>query len=160
RAVEINPHSKSIRFSSGRREHYEVLASSIPLPVLAKLVVGAPSAVLDAADRLRATQLTCVNLIIDRPALTDCHWFYLYDDEIDAARVSVPGNLSPTSVPPGRTALQAEIFSLDGETPDPKSAVKRTVLQLSKLLRFDPREVVEAGHVFVPRAYVISDHAR
>jgi protoporphyrinogen oxidase len=161
RAVEVDVERKSVRFSSGRREYYEVLASSIPLPVLVSLIHDAPTEVQEAAERLRATQLTCVNLIVNQPALTDCHWFYIYDENIDASRVSVPGNLAPGSVPAGQTALQAEVFRVEGETTNQDHLVERTVAQMGKLLKFDAaRDVVAVNHVFVPRSYVISDHAR
>ena len=116
RAIEIDCRRKLVRFESGRIEAFEALASSIALPDLVQMIRDVPTEVHELASRLRHTQLLCVNLIVDRPRLTDCHWFYIYDREIEASRVSLPGNLAPGSVAEGRTALQAEIFRRDDES--------------------------------------------
>jgi protoporphyrinogen oxidase len=160
RAVEIDPRRRRVAFASGRVEGYETLVSTVPLPKLVGLVKDAPAEVRAAAARLRHTQLLCVNVIVDRPRLTDCHWFYAYDREVEFSRVSVPSNLAPGSVPAGRTALQAEVFRRCDEPFDPAALAERTAAQLGDVLGFGPGEVVEAGHVVVPHAYVISDHAR
>jgi protoporphyrinogen oxidase len=160
RAVEIDARRRTVRFASGRTEDYRVLASSIPLPDLVRLIKDAPRELLDLAGKLRATQLLCVNLIVDRPRLTDCHWFYVYGTECEAARVSVPSNLAPGSVKAGQTALQAEVFRRDDEPLDPAGLVERTVAQLGGMLGFCGRDVRQVGHVHAPRAYVISDRER
>lgn len=160
RAVEIDARRKRIRFDSGREEAYEALASSAPLPDLIAMIRDVPPALREQSARLRCTQLLCVNLIVDRPRLTDCHWFYVYDRDVEAARVSLPGNLAPGSVPEGRTALQAEVFRRDDEPLDPDALVEKTVEDMAALFSFSRWEVRQAGHVHVRRAYVISDHAR
>ncbi len=160
RAVEIDARRRTVLFASGRRESYRVLASSIPLPDLIRAVKDAPPEVVDLAAKLRCTQLLCVNLIVDRPRLTDCHWFYVYGSDVEAARVSAPSNLAPGSVPEGQTALQAEVFRRDDEAFDPASLAERTLAQLGALLDFGVGDVRHAGHVHVRRAYVLSDHDR
>jgi protoporphyrinogen oxidase len=160
RAVELDTTRRRVRFESGRCEHYDWLASSIPLPVLARITRQLPPELRSQAERLRHTRLLCVNMIVARPRLTDCHWFYVYDAEIDAARVSVPSNLAPGSAPPGCTALQAEIFRLPEEPLSVDALITRTVEQLGALFDFQPHEVRHLGHGVVPYAYVISDHQR
>jgi protoporphyrinogen oxidase len=160
RAVQVDAARKTVRFASGRRESYDFLASSIPLPVLVSIIKDAPGQIRQAAQRLRWTQLICVNMIVNRPRLTDCHWFYIYDRATEAARVSVPSNLAPGSLPNDQTALQAEIFRRHDETFNAAALVEQTVTQLSELLGFDSADVHCVGHVHVPWAYVISDHER
>jgi protoporphyrinogen oxidase len=160
RAVEIDAARKLVRFASGRIEAYDALATSIPLPDLMKMIRGVPIELLDLAARLRHTQLLCVNLIVDRPYLTDCHWFYVYDRDIETSRVSLPGNLAPGSVPDGRTALQAEIFRRDDEPMETDLLVERTIDDMGRLFGFSRWEVRQAGHIHVKRAYVISDQRR
>jgi len=158
RAVEIDPRERWVRFASGRQEHYEQLASSIPLPQLVAIVRDAPARIREAAARLRHTQLLCVNMVVGRENLSDCHWFYIYDEAIDAARVWLPGNLAPGSVPRGVTALQAEVFRGGDEPIDTAALVERTVSQIARLLDFDPRsELRTVSHLHVPAAYVISN---
>jgi protoporphyrinogen oxidase len=99
-------------------------------------------------------------MVVARPQLTDCHWFYCYDAAFEAARVSVPSNLAPGSVPDGCTALQAEVFRLPGEPLVVDEIVERTVAQLGELLQFQPRDLRHVGHILTHFAYVISDHQR
>lgn len=160
RAVEIDAAQKIIRFASGRVESYDVLASSIPLPDLIRMIRDVPAELLDQAARLRHTQLLCVNLIVDRPRLSDAHWFYVYDRDIEASRVSLPGNLAPGSVTENRTALQAEIFRRDDEPMDIDHLVEKTIEDFETLFGFSRWEIRHIGHVHVKRAYVISDHHR
>lgn len=159
RAAEIDTRRKTVLFRSGRKEQYEQLASSIPLPDLVAIIENVPAEIREAAGRLRHTQLLCVNLVVNRPRLTDCHWFYVYDEDVDAARVSLPGNLAPGSVPAGQTAVQAEVFRRDDEPLD-ADLVERSVAQMGRLLGFERGEVQAVDHVHVRRAYVISDRHR
>lgn len=161
RAVEIDVESRTVRFASGRCEKYEHLASSIPLPVLVNIIKDSPTEVRDAAAKLRATELTCVNFIVNRPQVTDAHWFYIYDEDIDASRVSLPSNLATGSVPADRTAFQAEVFRLKGEPDAADGFVEKTLQQLGKVFDFHPQhDVIAADRVHVPLSYTISDHAR
>jgi protoporphyrinogen oxidase len=158
-AVEIDPRRKRVSFASGQTDHYDYLASSIPLPELVRILVDVPPEVRDAAEMLRCTQLLCVNLVIGRPRLTDCHWFYIYDREIEAARVSLPTNLAPAQAP-GLTAVQAEVFRRDTETFDAANLVELTAKQMGAILGFDQSEILELGHHHIRRAYVLSDRRR
>jgi protoporphyrinogen oxidase len=160
RAVELDVRRRRVHFASGRCEGYDALASSLPLPELVRITPDAPAEIRDAAARLRHTQLLCVNVVVNRPRLTDSHWFYVYDADIDTARVSVPSNLSPGSFPASQTALQAEVFRRNDEALPASTLAEQAVADLGRMLGFAPSEVAAAGHVRVPRAYVISDHAR
>jgi protoporphyrinogen oxidase len=160
RAVEIDARRQRVAFASGRVEHYEALASSIPLPTLVGILKDVPAEVRDAASVLRATRLLCVNLVVNRPRITDAHWFYVYDHDLVPARVSVPSNLAPGSLPDGQSALQAEVFRLPEEPMPVEQLVEKVRAQLGALLGFDERDVLHTGHVLVPRAYVVSDHRR
>jgi protoporphyrinogen oxidase len=159
-AVELDVRRKQVVFAGGRREPFDALASSIPLTALVSITRGVPAELRDAAAKLRATQLLCVNLVVARPRLRACHWCYIYDPEIEAARVSFPSNLAPGTLPDDCTALQAEIFRGPDEEVPEDALVETTVRQMAKLFHFDAGEVRAVGHLFVPRAYVISDHRR
>ena len=161
RAREIDLEKKCVNFESGRSESFEVIASSIPLPKLVAMIKQTPSQVREAAKLLRHTQLLCVNILINKPKVTPYHWFYIYDQAIRAARVSVPSNLAPHSVPPNITAIQAEIFYRYNEIIDSEAVCNQTVKDMAKILKFDSKaDVISATSVHVPYAYVISDHNR
>lgn len=160
RAVELEPKRKKVAFSDGRQEHYEFLASSVPLPDIVGMIKDAPQDVRRAAVLLKHTQMLCVDMIVARTDLTPNHWFYIYDKDVDAARVSFPGNLAPKSVPAGHTALQAEIFRRTDETVDAASLAEKTVRDLARLLKFDAADVASVHVKEVPCAYIISNHQR
>jgi len=158
-AVELDCERKCVSFVSGHKEHFEFLASSVALPHLVDMTLNAPAHVRDAAALLRHTSLLCVNIVVNRPALTDLHWFYIYDQDIAASRISVPSNLSQIDAALPYTVLQAEIFRLPHEPFEP-TLLDRTISDLAMILGFSKQEVVFADTVKVPLGYVISDHAR
>lgn len=161
RAVEVNVKRREVLFNSGRVESYEKLASSIPLPELVRMIPFAPADVRAAGGMLRHLQLLVVNLIVDRPDLTPCHWFYIYDPDVDVARVKVNSNVAPRSVPVGRTALQCEIFRRMDEPMPVEELRDKAIRDMAKLLGFDPaRDVHAMQAVPVSHAYVISDLQR
>lgn len=158
RAVQLDVDSKEIIFESGRKDHYEILASSIPLPDIVAAIKEVPASIADAAALLRYTKLLCVNMIVRRPGISKNHWCYIYDHEINPARVSFPSNLSPNSITNDISTLQAEIFRRDDEDWDIDSLIGITVEQMAKLFKFDVnRELVSATPFVIPCAYVISD---
>ncbi len=157
-AVEIDAEQRIVDFADGSRREYSELVSSIPLPSLVRMIKDAPSSLLDAASQLKHTKLLCVNFVIDRPNLTDLPWFYIYDQEIKASRVSVPSNLGNESA--GKTALQAEIFRRPEERLNVEELVENTIQHLTKMLDFSRDEIETVLPVVVPHAYIVSDLQR
>lgn len=158
---EIDLRAREITFTTGTPAGFDVLASSIPLPDLVSALRDAPTDVRDAAGTLRHTKLLCVNMVVDRPDLTDSPWCYIYDHDIEPARLSFPGNLSPSSIVPGTTAVQAEIFRSDREHwGNIDGLAERTASQMAELLEFDEDSISTLSTVEVSHAYIVSDHAR
>jgi len=161
RAVEVDSQTKRITFESGRTEHYDALASSIPLPELIGIIKDVPSSVAEAAHSLKHTKLLCVNMVVNRPRLTPLHWCYIYDHDVEAARVSFPSNLSPGGVREGLSTLQAEIFRRFDEDWDTEALSRRTIRQMADLFGFDKKsELISVKPISIPYAYVISDKER
>ncbi len=160
RAEELDPKKKKVTFSNGRQEDYEYIASSVPLPEFVQMIKDAPAEVRRAADALKHLRLLCVDMVIARDNLTPNHWFYIYDNDVEASRISFPGNLAPGSVPAGHTALQAEIFRRTDEAVAPAELAEQTMHRLARLLKYKPDDVVALHVREVPMTYVISDHAR
>lgn len=154
--VEVDARVKRVRFADGRTADYDRLVSTIPLPDLVAAIKDAPDAVRAAARALRHTQLLCVNMIVGRPALCPHHWFYVYDSDIDVARVKVMSNLTPAGCPPDCTVLQTEIFRRDDETMDFAALQNKAVGDMARVLGFDPsRDVRSVDRVHASHAYPI-----
>lgn len=108
--LSLDPKNKIMRFANGAEVSYEHVISSIPLPELISLIVGAPLDVIDAVDRLACTQCVIVNIGIDREDISEAHWTYFYDRDVFFTRLSFPHMLSARNVPPGAGSIQAEIY--------------------------------------------------
>jgi protoporphyrinogen oxidase len=161
RVVEIDAHARTLFFESGAVESYERLASSIPLPELVSAIKDTPSSVVEAASKLRHTKLLCVNMVVSQPNLTDAHWCYIYDEGLEPARLSFPGNLAPGSVPSGTTAIQAEVFRDSAERWNPEVLTQRSVSQVADILGFSAStDVLSVAATVVSHAYVVSNHDR
>jgi protoporphyrinogen oxidase len=161
RAVEICPKEKIVIFESGRREDYNSLVSSVPLPDLVRMVKDVPPSIMEASALLYHTQLLCVNMVVKRPQVTKKHWFYIYDSDIEATRVSVPSNFTRPLQNKEVTTLQAEIFRRGDENFEGDAIIERTVRDMGNLLKFDPAsEIITVKPILVPYAYVIPDRDR
>ena len=111
-----------------------------------------------AAGKLRALRQYCVNLVVNRPALSPAQWFYIYDPDIAASRVSFPFALSGEES--NRTAIQAEVFLPAAARPDEAALRDGTVADMGRMLKFSAGEVVAAEIRCYPYSYVVSDLAR
>lgn len=108
--VAIHPRKHELRFSNGRSAGYDILVTSVPLPVLVPMIEGAPKDVVEASQLLACTSVVLVNLGIDRSDLSRASWTYYYDEEFPFSRVSFPRNFSPSVVPEGCGSIQAEVY--------------------------------------------------
>jgi protoporphyrinogen oxidase len=154
-AVEVDLAARRVGFSDGTSADYETLVSTIPLPRLVSMAKDAPESVREAAGKLRCLQHCCVNFVVEREALGDADWFYVYDPEIAAARVSFPFRLSGRS--DGRTAVQAEAFFPGNARPDENAVLEQTLRDMGRLLGFGAGEVAAAEIRSEPMSYVVSD---
>lgn len=156
RAVEINTRSRTIRFQDGRIAEYSRLLSTAPLPDLVAAIPEAPDAVRAAAARLRHTRLLVVALQIQKANLSPNHWFYVYDADVDVARVKVISNVTPAACPRDSTVLQCEIFRRNDEPWNIASLTQKAAKDLGSLLGFDPdKDVVFLERIEVSHAYPI-----
>lgn len=108
--TRIDPKARTLHFANRTTVEYDRVISSIPLPELVPMIVGAPRDVVEAAGRLACSEAVIVSLGIDRADLVDAHWSYFYDRDIFFTRLSTPHLQSPNNVPPGCGSLQAECY--------------------------------------------------
>jgi protoporphyrinogen oxidase len=161
RVVELDPRERTLRFANGVVEQYDHVVSSIPLPDLLPLIVGAPDDVLTAAETLACTEVVIVNVGVDRSELIDAHWTYFYDRDVFFTRLSTPHLQSPNNVPPGCGSLQAECYYSRKHRPldrSPQECVQPVLDDLVRVgvLREDDT-VLFAEAMHIPYANVIFD---
>lgn len=136
----------------------EQLCSSMPLT---ELVVAmrprAPEDVIEAAKSLRYRDLVTVNVMVDKPQVTDQTWIYIHDPSIKLGRIHEPKNWSPAMAPPDKSSIVAEFFCFrDGDiwNMDDKDLIDLTVRELDERLGFIKiDEVIDAFVVRIPKAY-------
>lgn len=108
--AELDVQKKKLTFKNGFERYYEVLVSSMPLPALVRCIKDCPEEIKAAAGRLACTSVVLVNLGIEKENLANCHWFYIYNEEILPCRVHFPSAFSAHNAPPGFSSLQAEVY--------------------------------------------------
>lgn len=167
--VAIQSQEKTLTFTDGRRESFDRLISSLPLPELISRLDQVPESVRQAASRLACTTCVLVDLAVDRDDVSNHHWTYFYDEDLIFTRVSFPHLLSPNSAPKGTSTVQAEIYYSDKYRPlahstlgpDPAAHIEPTLNDLTRagVLRPDDRILLSHASV-IPYANIIFDHDR
>lgn len=161
RAVAVDWRSRRIGFDNGRSVRFERLVSTIPLPALIGICRDVPANVSAAAARLRANSILVVNLGIDRPARNDWHWVHFPEPEVSFFRISFPHNLCSGVVPPGMSAISAEVAYSSGKPPNDAEIVAQVVEDLARVgvIERGDRVVFQSTH-HIPVAYCIYDKQR
>jgi UDP-galactopyranose mutase len=141
---------------SKRREADRVL-SSIPLPELIKMIKTAPEDIIKASEALIYNSLACFNVGVDREAISDKHWLYFPEQKYLFNRISFPMNLSPETVPRGKSSIVVEV-TYRGSKPEVKATKERVregLVDADILHEDDKLEVFDA--LDFEYAYVIYD---
>ena len=118
-----------------------------------------PTEVADACAGLSYQGIFNVNIGVGRPAASDKHWVYFYEDEFPFHRLSYPGNFSPRNVPDGKSSISTEVAYSRHRPLDRETMLERTIvsLQTAGILDRDEIELVHAEEILP--AYVIYDLA-
>lgn len=163
RVAAVSPKQHSLTLDDGKRISYDYLISTMPLPVLIRLIgEQAPKEVRDAAAGLRNTSVRCVNIGVGRENLTEKHWIY-YPEETIFHRVFVQGNASPNCNPPGGFGLTCEItYGPQKPLPcDGEELIERCIEECIKVGLFTKDDPIWAANIVdMPYAYVVYDHNR
>lgn len=157
RLCRIDVQSRHLHFTNGEWAGYERLISTLPLPVLAGMVDGMPESIRQDADSLVATTVDLVCIGIARRDVFKDLWFYIYDDDIAAARASCPGVQAADNCPPGCSSIQFEIYG-SSRRPVAQSvqALQRNCVQALQKWGFATEsDIAVIHHQHVPYANVV-----
>lgn len=155
KVITIDPVARRVMLEDGSSYTYTRLFSSIPLPEMVQLIPDCPQDVLEAAAQLSWTCGYQVSLGFNRPNVAEYLWFYIYDEDIPPARVYSPNLKSPDNVPPGCSALQAEVFFANDELlPSVNDVMEETLRALKGVCHFTEDDVVVRDIRFEPYANV------
>lgn len=129
---EIFPEEKKVRFANGREIEYEQLYSSIPLPIVVSSIANVPEEVRDAAAQLECTSGYHISVALKTKNIPPYLWWYIYDEDILAARVYSPSLKSPDNAPEGCSSLQMEVYCKQHEYTE-QELIDRTVGKLVEM---------------------------
>ncbi len=150
-----------VRDSHGRLRSLsaDLIVSTIPLPVLAPMLMPNDPQIAQASARLRYRVVRLVNLIIHQPfVLEDSLEMFSMDARHLFKRVYEPKAMSPDMAPPDMTSLTLEVCCTEGDSvskmPD-ASLADACAKSLESIGLLDLSKVVDAFVVNMPHAYPI-----
>ena len=132
KVTNIDPIRKVVRTENGEEYQYKRLISSIPLPVLIESLVEVPNDIASASNQLEATSGYHISVALKTKNIPPYLWWYIYDEDILAARVYSPSLKSPNNAPKGCSSLQLEVYCKEGEYSE-SQLLDGTVGKLCKL---------------------------
>ncbi len=155
RAQKIN-WKKKIAFTAKGEIAFEHLISSAPLPQLIGLLGDAvPEAVRDAAGKLRANEVTWLNLALNAKPLLPDHWIYVPEDRYPMYRVGSFSNAVPALAPEGCGSLYVELTDRSVAPMDQLPQVTAGLVEMGFIK--DAAQIRFALPGRAPCAYVIYD---
>jgi protoporphyrinogen oxidase len=157
----IDPKKKLVRLAGGRVEPYDVLISTLPIPLAYYLLKDTPDEMKYNAQQLEAISVLNINIGVDRPQISNQHWLYFPEDQFIFSRIGFPMNFSSNVAPEGTSSIYIEITHRQNEMPGIEEAFERSILDLQKcgILRTDDR--ILTRHVLdIKFAYVVFDEHR
>jgi len=113
---------KEIQLACGRKEKFDFLINTIPLPELEHFIEGIPCAVSAQFKKLRWNSVFNLNLGIERKDSSGWHWIYFPQKKSCFFRVGFPHNISLDLVPQEKSSLYVEV-SYSKEKPIDKDRI-------------------------------------
>ncbi len=157
----IDPWRRVVYLTSGREETYDFLVSTLPIPLVFRMLKDTPDGMRGNAQKLHAISVLNINLGVDRPAIHDQHWLYFPEDEFIFSRVGFPMNFSKSVAPEGTSSMYVEITHRPDQKLDIEEMTAKAIIGLEKcgILRNGDR--ILTRHVLdIRHAYVVFDEHR
>lgn len=129
---KIDIKNKKIFFMDGRKEKFDKLISTIPLPELANVIEDLPESITLYFKKLRYVSILNLNLGIDRKDISDRHWIYFPEKDFIFFRVGFMHNFSSRLVPFNKSSLYIEIAYSHNKPINKKNIVSHICKDLIK----------------------------
>jgi len=135
---------------------YDYCISTLPLPVVVKLLDNAPQKLKKVAAELEYNTIYAVILGIDRENISDFHWVYYPEDDYIFHRISFPMNFAESNAPKGKSSITAEISSSRYKKVNYNTLIDDTIRALKKAeVLQDDDEILVKDILTLSPAYVI-----
>lgn len=160
KVVHIDTSKKIVYFHNGYKESYQHLITTMPLPHLLENISQSSRTSFDtAAQKMVCNAVTNINLGFSVDTLSDMHWIYFPEKAFPLYRLGFWHNISPTSVPTGKTAIYGE-FSYLPNKKNRNIIAKQTDQAIKKTLSFlglQKHHLITQKVLHLDHAYVIYD---
>ena len=157
KVIAIDTTRKEVKTEDGNVYQYDKLYSSIPLPEYSNLLHGIPEDVKIAISKLKCTSGDHVSIALKTKNIPPYLWWYIYDEDILAARVYSPSLKSPNNAPKGCSSLQMEVYCEEGKYTE-KQLLDGTVGKLVEQGIIKQEDILFTHVGFEKYANVIFDH--
>jgi len=147
RITGIDLNKKEIKIGSGRRERFDYLVSTIPLPELPSLASGLPARTLYWFAKLKWNSIFNLNLGVDKKENCGRHWVYFPHEEACFFRVGFFHNFSSDLVPQGKGSLYAEVAYSKDKPIDKDAIIARIKRELKKVGIIRKKDVICAQDI-------------
>ena len=140
--VQLDLANKRIILEDGSEYEYEYLASSIPLPELVKITKQVPEEILRLSKELKASKISLVSVGVNKADVSKSMWFYIYDEDIMAARVNSPSRKSVVNAPKNCSSLQFEIYHSQEEEIEESKIIDNVKYALKKMELCEEQDIL------------------
>jgi protoporphyrinogen oxidase len=160
--AEVDTVRRTVSFSDGSGDNYDVLISTAPLDLLVKMLKPAQPALVEAAQLLEHNNLVVFGLGLEKSIETSKCWIYFVDPEMPCYRATYFSHYSPFNVPNGDTkrysSLMCEASIRNGESVNVEEMTEKLIAGLVRarmIEESDRNRVVSRYHRFVGYSYPI-----
>lgn len=159
--THIDPTRRIAKTEDGRQYRWEFLVSTMPLPLLVRVVKGTPAELIEMADQLEYMSLRVELLLTKEPLESTIQRIYVADPDIPPHKIALNHNSSESLRQRQHHAIMAEV-SLSEEKPvDVERIAPDTIAFLNTIGVLDsPDDILWQGHVDVTYAYPVYTHER
>lgn len=159
RVTKIDIIDKVVFCSDGSATEYKHLISSLPLPMISKLIHNCPKDIKNAAESLLWTSVDLISIGFNKEKVPPYLWFYIYDSENLAARGYSPSMKSSDNAPNGCSSMQFEIYNLSSNAKlDPSDLKENIIKNLLKMDICSEKNILFTHHKHLPYGNIVFDH--
>jgi UDP-galactopyranose mutase len=163
RVTSIDPRTSTLRTASGETASWRRLISTLPLPVLLRLIPNVPAAISSAVSALEALPITLVMLVLDGRHETLRQRIYCPDENIIGHKIVLNHNSSRWLRALPRHGVQVELsdFSPFSSSTNVRALVNAVVAGLLRMAVIPSPDYVRCTEVLrIPFGYPVQTHSR
>lgn len=156
--VRVDWKNRHAAFGRSGHVDYDVLISTLPLPMLLDRLEPLPPEMRRVRRALRWIGVLCLHVCHRHARERDRHWVYVPERKWSFYRYGFPANINPADAPKGRGIVSAEASYVPGRRPDPAAALARARKELVALgVVGRAADIEHELAVDFPTAYVVMD---